>query len=79
VRVTSSPWGAQTFAYDKVSRLTAANLYLEPTSPATLRTQNYTFDAFGNLKSITGSSARDTPTTSSINQLSAGTYAPPAT
>jgi hypothetical protein len=70
--------GAQTFAYDKVSRLTTANLYLEPTSSATLRTQSYTFDAFGNLQSITGSSARNTPTTSSINDLSGGTYdAPP--
>jgi RHS repeat-associated protein len=66
--------GAQTFAYDKVSRLTTANLYLEPTSSVTLRNQTYTFDAFGNLQSIGGTSARNTPTTSSTNHLSTGTY-----
>ncbi len=66
--------GAQTFAYDKVSRLTTANLYLEPTSSVTLRTQTYTFDAFGNLQSIGGNSARNTPTTSATNHLTAGTY-----
>jgi hypothetical protein len=37
--------GSHTFTYDKVSRLTAANLYLEPTASTTLRTQTFGYDA----------------------------------
>jgi hypothetical protein len=52
--------GTHTFTYDKVSRLTAANLYLEPTASTTLRTQTFGYDAFGNLLTFGGSSARNT-------------------
>jgi len=65
--------GTHTFAYDKVSKLTAANLYLEPTSSTSLRFQTFSYDAFGNLQSIAGSSARSTPTCSSTNRLTAAT------
>jgi YD repeat-containing protein len=34
--------GTHTFRYDKLSRLTQANLYLEPTSSVSLRTQAFT-------------------------------------
>jgi hypothetical protein len=66
--------GTHTFTYDKVSRLTAANLYLEPTSSTTLRTQTFGYDAFGNLLTIGGSSARNTPTAPSTNRLTTATY-----
>ena len=45
-----------------MSRLTASNQYLEPTTSTTLRTQNFTYDAFGNLLTFGGSSAHNTPT-----------------
>ena len=54
--------GTHTFTYDKVSRLTASNQYLEPTTSTTLRTQSFTYDAFGNLLTFGGSSAHNTPT-----------------
>jgi RHS repeat-associated protein len=63
--------GTHTFGYGKVSRLTAANLYLEPTSSTSLRFQTFSYDAFGNLQSIAGSSARSTPTSASTNRLAA--------
>ena len=66
--------GTHTFTYDKVSRLTAANLYLEPTASTTLRTQGFGYDAFGNLLSFTGSSARNTPTAPGTNHLTGATY-----
>jgi RHS repeat-associated protein len=61
--------GTQSFGYDKVSRLTQANLYLEPTSSVNLRTQSFTYDAFGNLQSIAGSVTRNTPTSATTNRL----------
>ena len=66
--------GTHTFTYDKVSRLTAGNLYLEPTGSTTFRNQTYTYDAFGNLLTIGGSSARNTPTAPSTNRLTTATY-----
>ena len=69
--------GTHTFTYDKVSRLTAANLYLEPTASTTLRTQTFGYDAFGNLLSFGGSSARNTPTTPGTNHLTGATYDDP--
>ena len=66
--------GTHTFTYDKVSRLTAGNLYLEPTSATTFRNQTYTYDAFGNLLTIGGSSARNTPTAPATNHLTTATY-----
>src|SRR4051794_10840067 len=66
--------GSHTFTYDKVSRLTAANLYLEPMASITLRTQTFGYDAFGNLLAFGGSSARNTPTTPGTNHLTGATY-----
>jgi hypothetical protein len=66
--------GTHTFTYDKVSRLTAANLYLEPTASTTLRTQTFGYDAFGNLLTFGGSSARNTPTAPGSNHLTGATY-----
>jgi hypothetical protein len=66
--------GTHTFTYDKVSRLTAANLYLEPTASTTLRTQTFGYDAFGNLLAFGGSSARNTPTAPGTNHLTGATY-----
>jgi RHS repeat-associated protein len=66
--------GTHTFTYDKVSRLTAANLYLEPTASTTLRTQSFTYDAFGNLLAFGGSSARNIPTAPATNRLTSATY-----
>ena len=66
--------GTHTFTYDKVNRLTAANVYLEPTSSTTLRTQSYTYDAFGNVLTVGGGSARNTPTAPSTNRLTGATY-----
>jgi len=66
--------GTHTFTYDKVSRLTASNQYLEPTSSATLRTQTFTYDPFANLLTIGGSSARSTQTAASTNHLATATY-----
>jgi RHS repeat-associated protein len=66
--------GTHTFTYDKVSRLTAANLYLEPTASTTLRTQTFGYDAFGNLLTFGGSSARNTPTAPGSNHLTGAAY-----
>jgi RHS repeat-associated protein len=66
--------GTHAFGYDKVSRLTSASLYLEPTSSVTPIAQSYTYDAFGNLQSIGGSAGRNTPTTSATNRLTGGIY-----
>ncbi len=66
--------GTHTFTYDNVSRLTASNQYLEPTTSATLRTQTFSYDAFGNLLAFGGSSARNTPTAPQTNRLTGATY-----
>ena len=59
-----------------MSRLTASNQYLEPTTSTTLRTQSFTYDAFGNLLTFGGSSARNTPTAPQTNHLTGATYDP---
>jgi RHS repeat-associated protein len=57
-----------------VSRLVAATLYDGPAGGGTQKQQSYTFDAFGNLTSITGTSGRATPTSAQTNRLNgAGT------
>ncbi|HEX4496051.1 MAG TPA: hypothetical protein VIE43_10330, partial [Thermoanaerobaculia bacterium] len=66
--------GTHTFTYDKVSRLTASNQYLEPTASTTLRTQTFTYDPYGNLLTFGGSSARNTPTTPQTNHLTGAAY-----
>jgi RHS repeat-associated protein len=66
--------GTSGFTYDKVSRLVAATLYDGPTGGGAQKQQSYTFDAFGNLTNITGTSGRTTPTSAQTNRLNgAGT------
>ena len=61
--------GNSTFLYDKVSRLTSGTIYDGPTGGGAQKQQSYTFDAFGNLTSIAGTSGRATPTSAATNRL----------
>ncbi|MFY9824607.1 MAG: RHS repeat-associated core domain-containing protein [Thermoanaerobaculia bacterium] len=66
--------GTATYTYDLVSRLTSGTLFDSPTGGGTQKTQSYTFDSFGNLTNIAGTSGRATPTSSATNRLNgAGT------
>ncbi|HKI00413.1 MAG TPA: RHS repeat-associated core domain-containing protein [Thermoanaerobaculia bacterium] len=59
--------GAQTYVYDSLGRIVQGNL------PGTV--QGYAYDNYGNLQSITTDmSVQNTPTSSSTNRLTAGTY-----
>ncbi len=59
--------GTQTFVYDSLSRITQGNL--------TGGSQSYTYDNYGNVQSITTAGALlNTPTSSTTNRLTAGTY-----
>jgi RHS repeat-associated protein len=62
--------GTSWFTYDAVSRLVSANLFDGPTGAGNPKNQSYSFDAFGNLQSIAGTSGRSTPTSSQTNRLS---------
>jgi hypothetical protein len=53
-----------------VSRPVSASLNDGPTGLGTQKQQSYTFDAFGNLQTIAGTSGRSTPTSSQTNRLS---------
>ncbi|HEX6898270.1 MAG TPA: RHS repeat-associated core domain-containing protein [Thermoanaerobaculia bacterium] len=66
--------GTHAFTYDKVSRLKSANLYLEPNGSTNLRSQTFTYDAFGNLLAIGGHAGRNTPTTPGTNRLALASY-----
>jgi RHS repeat-associated protein len=61
--------GASWYAYDKVNRLVSATLYDGPMGGGTQKQQSYTFDAFGNLTSIAGTTGRMTPTSGQTNRL----------
>jgi RHS repeat-associated protein len=59
--------GAQTYVYDNRGRIVQGNL------PGNV--QGYAYDNYGNLQSITTDmSVQNTPTSSSTNRLTAGTY-----
>ncbi|HET9227979.1 MAG TPA: RHS repeat-associated core domain-containing protein, partial [Thermoanaerobaculia bacterium] len=59
--------GAQTFAYDNLSRITQANI--------TGSSQGFAYDNYGNIQSITTDGvALNTPTSSSTNRLTGGIY-----
>ncbi len=65
--------GPSIFTYDAVSRLTygSVNVNQGPTNPL-LQTQEYAFDAFGNIQAIkTNGSTVNTPTDAATNRLSA--------
>jgi RHS repeat-associated protein len=61
--------GTASFTYDAVNRLVGSTQFDGPTGGGTPKQQGYTFDAFGNLTSITGTSGRNTPTDPQINRL----------
>ncbi|HXO20133.1 MAG TPA: RHS repeat-associated core domain-containing protein [Thermoanaerobaculia bacterium] len=62
------------FLYDGVSRLVSSAIVTAAVNGPVSLTQAYTFDAFGNIQTISGSSGRNTPTTSATNRLTGGTY-----
>ena len=57
------------FLYDRVSRLIEGRIYDGPTGGGTQKWQSYTYDPFGNIQSIGGTSGRSTPTSSATNRL----------
>ena len=61
--------GNSAFLYDKVSRLTSGTIYDGPSGGGAQKQQSYTFDAFGNLTSIAGTSGRATTTSAATNRL----------
>jgi RHS repeat-associated protein len=60
-------FGSETYSYDLLSRLTAATL-------GNGSFQTYTYDPFGNLQALGGTSARNTPTAPTTNQLVGATF-----
>ncbi len=62
--------GAGRFLYDGVSRLTSGSLVLGTLDSGAAASQTYAYDAFGNIQSIGGTTARNTPTNSATNRLS---------
>ncbi len=66
--------GANSYTYDRLSRLVDARFFLEPTSNTTQRGQTYNFDAFGNINNfqavLAESSGYTTPTDPATNRLS---------
>ena len=61
--------GTASFTYDAVNRLVGSTQYDGPMGTGTPKQQGYTFDAFGNLTSITGTSGRNTPTDPQTNRM----------
>jgi RHS repeat-associated protein len=61
--------GSAWFTYDKVSRLTEGRVYLGPYGGGAQKWQTYTFDPFGNITTIGGTSGRSTPTSAATNRL----------
>ena len=57
------------FLYDRVSRLIEGRVYDGATGGGTQKWQSYTYDPFGNIQSIGGTSGRSTPTSSATNRL----------
>jgi RHS repeat-associated protein len=57
------------FLYDRVSRLIEGRVYSGATGGGTQKWQSYTYDAFGNIVAIGGTSGRSTPTSAATNRL----------
>jgi RHS repeat-associated protein len=71
--------GSAWFTYDKVSRLTEGRIYLGPYGGGAQKSQTYSFDPFGNITGIGGTSGRSTPTEPKTNRLTGtGTTYDPA-
>ncbi len=67
--------GGSSFTYDLVSRLTSGSVSTSRTGTGSLKTQSATFDAYGNLTTLTtDGSLLNTPTSTSTNRLTAATY-----
>ncbi len=61
--------GSSWYTYDKVSRLTSGTVFDGPMGGGAQKQQSYTFDPFGNLTSLGGTSGRATPTNGATNRL----------
>jgi hypothetical protein len=57
------------FLYDRASRLIEGHVYDGPTGNGTQKWQGYSYDPFGNILSISGTSGRTTPTNAATNRL----------
>ncbi|HVT56883.1 MAG TPA: RHS repeat-associated core domain-containing protein [Thermoanaerobaculia bacterium] len=66
--------GGSSFVYDPVSRLIQSSVSIGRYGEGSPSTQNYQYDAFGNIQAITGTSARNPQTDPATNHLTAGTY-----
>jgi RHS repeat-associated protein len=67
--------GTHAYTYDTLSRLAAATLYDGPTGGGVAHQQSFAYDNYGNLQSLTtDGSLLNTPTSSTTNRLTAGTY-----
>lgn len=64
--------GSSHFAYDAVSRLTDATIYLGETGGGTSRWRSYEYDAFGNLRAVSGYGGRTIPVDPTTNRLAGG-------
>lgn len=63
--------GTSWFTYDKVSRLTTGTVFVGPTGGGAQKQQTYTFDPFGNLTAIGGTSGRNVPINPATNRQNA--------
>jgi hypothetical protein len=61
--------GSGYYLYDRVSRLLEGHVYDGATGGGTQKWQSYSYDPFGNILSIGGTSGRSTPTSAATNRL----------
>jgi RHS repeat-associated protein len=67
--------GANAYTYDPLSRLANATLYDAPAGGGVAHQQSFSYDAYGNLQSLTtDGSLLSTPTSGATNRLTSGTY-----
>jgi RHS repeat-associated protein len=67
--------GTHAYTYDTLSRLATATLYDGPLGGGVAHQQSFGYDNYGNLQSLTtDGSLLNTPTSSTTNRLTAGTY-----
>ncbi len=62
--------GTAWYLYDLVGRLVTGTVFDGPTGGGVQKQQSYSFDSFGNVKSISGSPGRSVPVNSLTNRLS---------
>jgi RHS repeat-associated protein len=61
--------GSGYYLYDRVSRLLEGHVYDGATGGGTQKWQSYSYDPFGNILAIGGTSGRSTPTSAATNRL----------